>query len=103
MHTAGGFVALISFYELRTSRIIALHTMGTSRLLRAAAHARSCIPIAVSKFTQLGNLSNVWLEDLQEAESSRSLTLVRSLAVRSRWLAKDTQNEVVAELDGSEK
>ena len=47
--------------------------------------------IAVSKFTQLRNLSNVWLEDLQEAESSHSLTLVRSFAVCSRWLAKDTQ------------
>ena len=34
---------------------------------------------------------NARLEDLQEAESSHSLTLVRSFAVRSRWLAKDTQ------------
>ena len=44
------------------------------------------------------------LEDLQKAESSHSLTLVRSFARRSRWLAKDTHavNEVMAELDASD-
>ena len=56
----------------------------------------SCISIAVSKLTQPCNLSNARLEDLKEAELSHSLTLVRSFAVRS------TENEVVAELDGSD-
>ena len=31
LHTAKGFVALISFYEFRTSRITTLNTMGAAR------------------------------------------------------------------------
>ena len=36
-------------------------------------------------------ISNARLEALQETEWSHSLTLVRSFAVRCRWLAKDTR------------
>ena len=51
LHTAEGFVALISFYELRTSRITALNTMGAARLQREAAHAAAFL-------SRLANLHN---------------------------------------------
>ena len=42
---------------------------------------------------------NARLEDLQEAETSHSLALVRTLAVACK---RYTVNEVLAELDGSD-
>ena len=51
LHTAEGFVALISFHELRTSRITALNTMGAARLQREAAHAAAFL-------SRLANLHN---------------------------------------------
>ena len=91
LHTAEGFVALISFYELRTSRITALNTMGAARLQREAAHAAAFL-------SRLANLRNREIlvmrgykiyKRLNRVTPSRSF--VRSFAVRSRWLAKDTQ------------
>ena len=83
LHTAEGFVALISFYELRTSRITALNTIGA---------ARQCAFLSrLANIHSRGIFSNARLEDLQETESSHSLMLVRSFAVHSRWLGKDTQ------------
>ena len=97
-HTAMVFVALISFYELRTSGITALNTIG-------AATVSSCIAAFLSRLENdiysvcryMWNLSNARLVDLQEAESSHSLMLVRSLAVRSMACKRYTVNKVVAE------
>ena len=66
------FVALIIFYELRTSRITELNTMG-------AATVSSSTAAFLSRLANLQTcdfLSNAWLVDLQASELSHSLTLM---------------------------